>query len=364
VGIDRSDDADQPPAEHPDSSAARPDTPANGADQRPAEHPDSSAARPDTPANDARQSRRDQIEPRSHEEYYTALRAADLRAATESDDRTEPAGRSEPGARAKSPEPTESGQQAKQGSTWEDKAEESRWIWGEYQRHFPSEERPAPDTSKDPAGSWRADADRYLDPSKNRRIEAECDRIADREEKEITPALRAIESQDPNRHLVGLEHVRKGRDRIKEKVYDDIEFLGRSPSEAISLLPDAIRYTFQYDESRYTHGVLADIERMRGQGFKLEKLRNYWSDDQYRGINSQWIEPRTGQRFELQFHTHISFEAKEITHPAYERLRTHQADAFEEMVLEAFQRKVTDEIPIPLGVSEIPDYPERERDAG
>ena len=124
-------------------------------------------------------------------------------------------------------------------------------------------------------------------------------------------------------------------------------------------MPDAIRYTFQYQEARYTQGVLADIERLREQGFKLDKLKNSWSDDQYKGINSQWIEPDTGQRFEVQFHTRISFEAKQLTHGAYERLRTHQPDVFEQMVLEAFQKKVTTEVPVPLGAESIPDYPER-----
>ena len=92
-----------------------------------------------------------------------------------------------------------------------------------------------------------------------------------------------------------------------------------SPEQAVSLVPDAIRYTFQYQEARYTQGVLADIERLKDQGFELDKLKNSWSDDQYKGINSQWIEPDTGQRFEVQFHTRISFEAKQLTH---ERLRT------------------------------------------
>ena len=65
-----------------------------------------------------------------------------------------------------------------------------------------------------------------------------------------------------------------------------------------------------------------DIGRLNDQGFVLQKLRNYWSDDKYNGINSQWIEPDSGQRFEVQFHTSISFEAKQLTHLAYERLRT------------------------------------------
>ena len=94
-----------------------------------------------------------------------------------------------------------------------------------------------------------------------------------------------------------------------------------------------------------------------GPGFKLEKLENSWSSDQYKGINSQWTEPDTGQRFEVQFHTRISFEAKQLTRPAYERNRTEQADALEELVLEAFQRKVTAEVPVPRGAADIPDYP-------
>jgi hypothetical protein len=98
---------------------------------------------------------------------------------------------------------------------------------------------------------------------------------------------------------------------------------------------------------------------LKDQGFELDKLKNYWSADQYKGVNSQWIEPDTGQRFEVQFHTRISFEAKQITHGAYERLRTGRPDQFEHMVLGAFQEKVTGEIPIPLGATDIPDYPEK-----
>ena len=142
-----------------------------------------------------------------------------------------------------------------------------------------------------------------------------------------------------------------------------IKELDFSPEEAVSNVPDAIRYTFQYREARYTQSVWADIARLRDQGFELDKLRNSWSDEQYKGINSQWIEPDTGQRFEMQFHTRISFEAKQLTHGAYERLRTRQADKFEELVLEAFQRKVTAEVPVPPGADGIPDYPERGADA-
>ena len=130
-----------------------------------------------------------------------------------------------------------------------------------------------------------------------------------------------------------------------------------SIDEAIGHVPDAIRYTFQYPEAYYTQGVWADIERLKDRGFELQKLKNFWSDEQYKGINSQWTEPETGLRFEVQFHTRISFEAKQLTHDAYERLRTKQVDAFEELVLEAFQRKVAADVSVPPGATDIPDYP-------
>jgi hypothetical protein len=240
---------------------------------------------------------------------------------------------------------------------WDEQSGESRQMWGEYQRRWPPEERPPSDRPKAEPGSWVGEGNRDLKPAENAQVEAACDRVADRERDKISPAMREVESQDPDRQLVGFDHRLKGSDRLKEKVHDGIKLLKRSPEDAVSLVSDAIRYTFQYRESSYTQGVWADIERLRDQGFVLDKLKNSWSEEQYKGINSQWIAPDTGQRFEVQFHTRISFEAKQLTHDAYERIRTHQADQFEELVLEAFQRKVTADVPVPRGAADIPDYP-------
>jgi hypothetical protein len=201
------------------------------------------------------------------------------------------------------------------------------------------------------------------DRSTNARIEAECDRIVEREQEKISPAMRNTEHQEPTRHLIGFEHRLKDRDGIKEKVCGTINDFNRAPEQAVSLVPDAIRYTFQYEEARYSQDVRLDIARLKDQGFALDMLKNSWSDDQYKGINSRWVEPDTGQRFEVQFHTRISFEAKQITHSAYERLRTLQPDSFEHMVLEAFQRKVADAVPVPPGATDIPDFQERGQSA-
>jgi hypothetical protein len=278
-----------------------------------------------------------ETETRNREEYYADLRVA---VSTEESVTARRAAAAEQDASAK----------------WHEKVTESRWIWSEYQRKWPPDERASVDKSDVPPGSWRGDGNRSLNSADNDRVEAACDSIAEREEGKISPALRAVESQDPDRHLIGFDDRLKGRDRIKEKIYGMIKELSFSPEEAVSHTPDAIRYTFEYKEARYTQGVWADIARLRDQGFELHKLKNSWSSDDYKGINSQWIESDTGQRFEVQFHTRISFEAKQLTHRAYERLRSQQADKFEELVLEAFQRKVASDVPVPPGAADIPDY--------
>jgi hypothetical protein len=238
---------------------------------------------------------------------------------------------------------------------WNENVTESRWMWTEYQRKWPPGERSSSDRPTVPPGTWRGEGNRVLEHADNDQVETACDRIAERERDKITPAMRAIESQDPDRHLVGLDQCRKGRDRIKEKVCDTVKERDHSLEDAVSLIPDTIRYTLQYRESRYTQGVWADIGRLKEQGFELHKLKNSWSKDQYKGVNTQWIDPYTSQRFEVQFHTSISFEAKQLTHDAYKRLRSHQADKFEELVLEAFQKKVAAEVPVPPGATDIPD---------
>ena len=88
------------------------------------------------------------------------------------------------------------------------------------------------------------------------------------------------------------------------------------------MVPDAVRFTLTYSAERYADGVRADVDRLKAEGFELIKLKNLWAGDQYKGINSQWRRPETGLRFEMQFHTLESLEAKELTHKAYERIRS------------------------------------------
>jgi hypothetical protein len=104
---------------------------------------------------------------------------------------------------------------------------------------------------------------------------------------------------------------------------------------------------------------LADVDRLKAEGFELIKLKNLWPDNQYKGINSQWLRPESGSRFEMQFHTPESLEAKELTHQAYERIRGPDATPAERREARAFQRQVNELLPTPPGTDRVKNYPER-----
>jgi len=188
-------------------------------------------------------------------------------------------------------------------------------------------------------------------------IDQAYERVREIERNTVTPAMKRIEAEDPARRLAGLEHSLKGKDRLTEKVSKIVNERGHSADQAIGLVKDSIRYTFCYPEARYAVGVDADCERLRNAGFQLVDRENSWTAEQYKGINSRWREPQTGQLFEVQFHTQQSLDAKEETHWAYEKLRVGVPTPAEQRDLEDFQKRITARIEVPPGATGIPDYP-------
>jgi hypothetical protein len=184
-------------------------------------------------------------------------------------------------------------------------------------------------------------------------IDQGCASVEKIERELVTPAMRRIEAEDPERHLAGLEHRLKERYRIEEKVTHDIEKRGVSAADAFATMKDAIRYTYCYPDDHYADGVPADCERLKAAGFEHVDSRNWWPHDEYKGFNSWWRVPENGQLFEVQFHTQASLDAKEETHAAYERLRKLPPDHAEVRDLRAYQREVTAKIPMPPGALDI-----------
>jgi hypothetical protein len=239
---------------------------------------------------------------------------------------------------------------------WAQALPDLRALWAKHVEKYPGQKRAESRTQLD--GSWVADGDCKLSPDQNAQATRACADIRKEGKEVILPEMERIEDAEPNRRLVGLIYMLKGEDRLKEKIAERLRYHPDWPARrALNEVPDAVRFTFAYSETQYVDGVCADVHRLKAEGFELIKLKNLWVKEQYRGINSQWRLPDADVRFEVQFHTHASFEAKELTHKAYERLRNPTTTKDEEVQLESYQRQVTSHVPVPPNVFDIKDYP-------
>jgi hypothetical protein len=229
-------------------------------------------------------------------------------------------------------------------------------LWEGHKERWPAEQRAPVDRSTDEEGSWRGDAPgQYLNAEENLTTEHALDRVSGTEH-ELTETLQGIEGEVPGTRLVGLEHRLKGMERFKEKIATELRAKPeRSITEITGRMADAVRYTYQCDENNYA-GAYQDIcTQLEARGSELIVCRNYWNDTDYKGVNTRWLS-KNGQIFEVQFHTADSFQTKQLTHSAYERLRTIAPTSAERPELESFQQTVTSHVRIPHGAEAITNY--------
>ncbi len=158
--------------------------------------------------------------------------------------------------------------------------------------------------------------------------------------------------------LEGFEFRLKREDRLKEKIAEGLTTTSpdATPHQVLRLIPDAIRYTYCFQPDSYANAYYDIKERLEDRGYEMYYSKNYWTNPEYKGINTRWV-TADGQRFEVQFHTPESFHAKHhVTHTAYERIRDPATSRAELRELHAFQREVCSRIRVPDGAADIPDY--------
>jgi hypothetical protein len=175
----------------------------------------------------------------------------------------------------------------------------------------------------------------------------------------LTPAMRRVEAQLEHGRLVPEteKFALKSADRFKEKLAKLIaRFPGAEPGEVASGVHDSIRYTFLFEAAHYTPGVADACGRLAEQGFEQLECRPSWNKDEYKGVNSRWRDPATGLFFEIQWHTPESWDAKQKTHAAYEKIDDKQTPITEVKRLRAYQREVSATVAIPPGALQIRAY--------
>lgn len=239
-----------------------------------------------------------------------------------------------------------------------ERSAEMEQAWAELAAAYPLPDPPLDPPNRED-GSWRGPSGHWLDRSQNSEVADHHRRAREYGDQVICPALRAIEAQDDKRCLVGLEYWIKSLDRLREKVAGHLRLPGEPVSRAIDRVHDTIRFTFIYCRLRYVRGVMDDLRRLEEAGFERLTISNSWSNEEYKGVNASWWMTELGFIFEVQFHTVESFQAKMLTHPAYERLRVARVSdglpgESERRALRKYQRRVSSLISVPESADKIP----------
>jgi len=196
-----------------------------------------------------------------------------------------------------------------------------------------------------------------LSPDRDAEATAAIARVREAEPA-ITADVLTVEQQNTcAARLEGIDHRLKGEPRLKEKLsLATATSPDATPADILREIPDAIRYTFCLQSEKYAKGYHEIKEHLEGFGYEMYQSKNFWGDQEYKGINTRWTTAE-GQRFEVQLHTPESFHAKQhVTHAAYERLRNPHASDLERGELEAFQREVSSRVQAPDGASDIPNF--------
>ena len=230
-------------------------------------------------------------------------------------------------------------------------------------QHLPPEDKPR----VDPDGSWHwkghdlaAERAKLADQTHAGCRDAEGQDVdGNYGERGLTPAMRRIEAQLDHGHLVEdtEKYALKDPNRFKEKFARLIQrYPNADPSELVSSIPDGVRYTLVFEFEHYTAGVEMCQARLIDAGYDHVETQPGWDGDEYKGVNSRWRDRPSGVMFELQFHTAESWDAKQKTPDAYEKIQDKATPIEEAERLRAYQREISARVPIPPGALEIPPY--------
>lgn len=238
--------------------------------------------------------------------------------------------------------------------------------------HAPGTLRPTDDAHTTPDGGWSWKGLR-LDPPANHVADQQlaARRAAEGRHPDgsydargLTPALRRVEAQLDHGTLVPdtEKFALKSPDRFKEKL---AKMIGTEPDRPAADLAtdihDGIRYTYILDFEHYSSGVDRARRLLREDGYEPVGFKPNWSGREYKGINSRWRDPASGQCFEVQFHTPDSWEAKQKTHDAYEKIESPQTSPAERVRLREYQQRISAQVPIPADALDFRPFKEREK---
>ncbi|MER6305122.1 ATP nucleotide 3'-pyrophosphokinase [Streptomyces sp. NPDC001657] len=201
-------------------------------------------------------------------------------------------------------------------------------------------------------GGWHQDG-LSLNAADNKKVDAFVAR-ARRAERSISPQVRAA-AKISHAELVGFDHRLKSPDSLKRKVATAMrQTPGRTVDASLGTINDAVRFTLQWPDAKYSQGVTTASALLSAWGNDSTRWSNTWDrTDGYKAINSAWRAPRSHQRFEVQFHTPQSKAAQLETHKLYEEQRLPGTPPEKVHELQQKQNAIFAAVPVPPGAERL-----------
>ncbi|MFG2288270.1 ATP nucleotide 3'-pyrophosphokinase [Streptomyces sp. NPDC048595] len=202
-------------------------------------------------------------------------------------------------------------------------------------------------------GGWQGEGGLSLNPADNARVDAYL-KQAKKAERSISPQVRAAAALSAA-EVIGFDRRLKSPDSLKRKVATSMkENPGQHVGEALARISDSVRYTLQWPDHRYSVGVTIASRTLAAWGNNSTKWTNRWTGGKgYKGLNTGWHAPRSGQPFEIQFHTPASKWAQEETHKLYEEQRLPTTTPERAKELQEQQDAIFARVPVPPGADRL-----------
>ena len=184
-------------------------------------------------------------------------------------------------------------------------------------------------------------------------------REAKKREPRITKDVKEA-SKLSNSNMYGLEHRLKTLESIKRKIDTDAEEKGITVSKAAQDIKDAVRYTtLSYDDS-FTDNYNTFKSSLEDNGYVEVRCRNYFDmykqgKAKHKSVQSVFQDPK-GYKFEVQFQTPSSQQAKDKKVPIYEERRKPGLSIERQMELERKMDKLAKGVKDPKGVFSIKSH--------
>lgn len=178
----------------------------------------------------------------------------------------------------------------------------------------------------------------------------------------ITAAMRQVEAAvDGN--LTGLDFRLKTPESYTRKINTDAKDLLATKSYeeayayATSHTYDAVRYTILSEANEFTETFSKSVYELQKMGYNISRVKNTLPNINapYRGVNTVITAPN-GYRFELQFHTPESLDAKNKTHLLYEESRKDSTSLERRIELDKQMKQITKSIKTPKGAETISPF--------